>query len=250
MVEQWRWAERQRSLFDQYAAIVVASEHMRSEYVRSGVDPRRARVVPLFPTELPTESTADPREPPAAPHVAFLGRMTRLKGGELLIRAVGHAAMRLGVPIRITMMGDGPQRAEWEKLARDLSVPCVFTGWLEGVDRWKRLSDVSVLALPSVWPEPFGLVGLEAGALGIPTVALASGGVGEWLHDGVNGVAVGGRPSATAFGDALAALFNDRTVLAALGAGARRVAAEMSLARHLDRLEAIFHEVVGTTVAA
>jgi glycosyltransferase involved in cell wall biosynthesis len=248
LVSQWRWAETQRSLFDKYAAVVVASDHMRQEYARNGIDPRRTAVNPLFPTELPTRVYRQPATD--HPHVAFIGRMTPLKGGDLLIRATRRASDRLGTPIRLTMMGDGPQRGEWEALARQLSVPSLFTGWVEGPARWPLLSDVSLLALPSVWPEPFGLVGLEAGAVGVPAIAVSIGGIGEWLRDGVNGVAVAGPPSAESFGDALAEALKDPDALATLRAGARRMADRMSLAGHLDRLETVFDGVVGAAIAS
>ena len=119
-----------------------------------------------------------------------------------------------------------------------------FTGWLAG-DGEDRLdvARASVPALPSVWPEPFGLVGLEAAALGVPAIAFDVGGISEWLRHDVNGVAVPGPPSAESLGEALAGVLGDERRLAALRAGARRLAGEMPLATHLDRLEEIFTRV-------
>ncbi len=235
-INHWRWANDQRSTFESYSAIVVASEHMRREYVKNGCDARLVHVNPLFPTEMPDRALSPV---PADPHVMFLGRMTALKGGDLLIRAVRRASDVLGRPIRLTMMGDGPQRGEWEALVRRLDVAGSFTGWLSGDDRWARLRAASLVALPSVWPEPFGLVGLEAGALGVPAIAADAGGITEWLRPGVNGVVVPQPVSARSFGDALASLLVDRELLAALRAGARGVAAEMTLEKHIDRLEVV-----------
>jgi glycosyltransferase involved in cell wall biosynthesis len=101
------------------------------------------------------------------------------------------------------------------------------------------LRSASVVALPSLWPEPFGLVGLEAGAVGVPAIAVDAGGVRQWLRDGVNGIAVREPASARSFGDALASLLADRDALAAFRAGAFRVAQEMTLEAHIDRLEPI-----------
>jgi glycosyltransferase involved in cell wall biosynthesis len=237
LVLGWRWARSQRSLFGTYAAIVVASDYMKREYVRNGCDARGVYVNPLFPTNIPDR---DPAPGPPEPHVAFLGRMTKLKGGDLLIRAVRHAADRLSRPIELTMIGDGPQRREWEALASRLNVAATFTGWLSGGDRWRPLRRASLIALPSLWPEPFGLVGLEAGALGVPAVAIAAGGVGQWLRDGVNGVAVPSPATERSLGDALASVLADREKLASLRLGAHRVAEQMTLGDHTDRLERIF----------
>jgi glycosyltransferase involved in cell wall biosynthesis len=246
-LKHWRWTEQQRGLFATYAAIVVASDHMRREYIRSGVDASAIAVNGLFPTE-GVPAAAAPM--PGAPHVAFLGRMTPLKGGDLLIRAIAHARRRLGARIKLTMIGDGPQAAEWKALAAGLDVGATFTGWVNGARRWTLLSDASVIALPGAWPEPFGLVGLEAGALGIPAVAIDTGGVSEWLRDEVNGVAVPAPVSAASFGDALAAVLGDAPRLARLRAGARRVAEEMSIDAHVSRLERIFHGVRPAAVAS
>ena len=234
---QWRTAESHRDVRNLYAAIVVASEHMRREFVRSGADPARVRTNPLFSTE-PVDPGVSPV--PAEPHVVFLGRMTALKGGDLLIRAVRHATDRLGRAIKLTMIGDGPRRPEWEALASGLGVPSVFTGWKSGAERWPLVRGASLVAVPSVWPEPFGLVGLEAGALGVPAVAVDVGGIREWLRDGRNGVTVAAPATPQAFGGALAGVLSDRDRLAALRTGAHQVAREMTLAAHVDRLEEIF----------
>ena len=236
LVGGWRWARAQRSSFNAYAAMVVASEHMRREYVRHGYEAARIHVNALFPTHA---GDAGVSPAPADAHVMFLGRMTALKGGDLLIHAVDRARSRLGRPIRLTMIGDGPQRQDWEALAGHLRVPCTFAGWVSGADRWTLLRNASLVALPSLWPEPFGLVGLEAGALGVPAVAMDVGGIGQWLTDGVNGIAVPTPASEVRFSDALASLLADPTRLSALRAGAHRIAHEMTLGAHLDRLEPI-----------
>jgi glycosyltransferase involved in cell wall biosynthesis len=237
LVTYWRWTSAQHKLLASYRAIVVASRHMRIEFERNGVESDRIVVNPLFSTIRPAR-VASPA--PAQPTVIFLGRMTSLKGGDLLIAAVDIAQRRLGRPIQLVMAGDGPRRNEWEALAARSGVSATFTGWLSGEARTEWLARASVAALPSTWPEPFGLAGLEAGSAGVPTVAFDVGGVSEWLRHDVNGVAVPGPPAAAAFGEALAHVLVDDRRLAALRAGARRLVDEMPLSAHLDRLEAVF----------
>jgi glycosyltransferase involved in cell wall biosynthesis len=240
LVTYWRWTSAQHKLLAAYPTIVVASRHMRAEFARNGVEPDRIVVNPLFPTIQPTRTVTPP---PAEPTVMFLGRMTSLKGGDLLIAAVDAARRRLGRPVHLVMAGDGPRRQEWEVLTARLHVSSTFTGWLDGDAKNAWLARASVAALPSTWPEPFGLVGLEAAALGVPTVAFDVGGISEWLRHDVNGVAVPGPPSAESLGEALAGVLGDERRLAALRAGAQRLAGEMPLGAHLDRLEEIFTRV-------
>jgi glycosyltransferase involved in cell wall biosynthesis len=173
--------------------------------------------------------------------------MTVLKGGDLLVDAIALASERLGRTIRLLLVGDGPQRAAWERRASDRGVPCTAVGWLNGDERWTALRQATLLVLPSSWPEPFGLVGLEAAALGIPAVAFDVGGVREWLRPGINGfLAPGDPPRASGFADALVEALSNSDELNAMGLRAAEVAREMSLERHLDRLDAIFSADLAT----
>ena len=115
-----------------------------------------------------------------------------------------------------------------------------YEDWLRGDERWSRLRRAAVLAVPSTWPEPFGLVGLEAAALGVPAVAFDVGGIREWLRPGVNGYLVpGDPPRVSAFAEALVRVFSNAAELKAMGRRAVSVARDLSLDRHLDCLESI-----------
>jgi glycosyltransferase involved in cell wall biosynthesis len=168
----WSWAHLQRDLFARYRAMVVASGHMRQEYLRNGAPEDRVHALPLFSTvDDPRPAAASPQDP----SVVFVGRMTALKGGDLLIRAVAEAGDALGASIALHMVGDGPQRTEWERLAVRLAVRTTFHGWVEAAERDRIVSAASLAAVPSVWPEPFGLAGLEAAALGAYVNGFATG---------------------------------------------------------------------------
>ena len=106
-VRDYRWAREQHDLLARYRTIVVASEHMKREFVRNGVQPSQVHVNPLFPThmERPRDSHAiargvrlqadhgpDEAGPDQEACVAFVGRMTVLKGGDLLVDAIALAS--------------------------------------------------------------------------------------------------------------------------------------------------------------
>jgi len=240
-VGQYLWARAQQDLFPDYRAVVVASEHMKREFARNGIAVERLHVNPLFPTHDEPVEQSEARVDTASPQtVVFMGRMTVLKGGDLLLRAIADASARLARPVRALMIGDGPQLARWRQIAADLRVDATFTGWLKGTDRWNLVRRATMLALPSTWPEPFGLVGLEAAALGVPAIAFDVGGVRQWLRSGESGVLVPGPPHADSLASALAAALDDPQRLAQLRCGAMAVAREMTLDAHLDRLERIF----------
>jgi glycosyltransferase involved in cell wall biosynthesis len=243
MIEQFGWASRQRRMFERYARVVVASRHMAAEYSRHGVPPERLVCAPLFPT---ITNAGSPRPAPVDPVVLFAGRMTRLKGGDVLVRAVAVANRALARPARIAFAGVGPEQEHWAGLARELGVSAAFHGWVSGAERIAVLRSASVVAVPSLWPEPFGLIGLEAAVHGVPAVAFEVGGIGEWLRDGVNGRMVQECASAEALGATLASMLSTPGEIDRLGAGALRVAASLGIDAHLEILERAFLSASGS----
>jgi glycosyltransferase involved in cell wall biosynthesis len=188
----------------------------------------RRIVVPYFPT-----MTAKQAEGHAARRrVLFAGRIVPAKGVDVLIRAARD------VDADFVICGDGWHLKAMRNLARRLNVEkrIRFTGWLGAEALASEVADASVVALPSVWPEPFGLIGIEALAAGRPVVASATGGVGDWLEDGVSGLCV--RPGdAPGLARALTELLGDPERQRAMGtAGRRSVGARFSPQRHLEVL--------------
>lgn len=245
MLNDYRWNVRQRTLFDRYAAVVVASAHMADEYQRSGLAADRVTAIPLFSPWTISGARMDT----TVPTVLFAGRITALKGARLLADAVAEAQTRLNAPLRLIVAGEGPERAALEKRTKALNLEASFTGWVTGSERLALFRRSSVLAIPSVWPEPFGLVGLEAASVGVPTVAFDVGGIWEWLRDGFNGRLVNPEGGAPAFGAALAGVLADSRTLASLSAGAVARARDLTVARHVTRIEPILARAAGTAAA-
>jgi glycosyltransferase involved in cell wall biosynthesis len=241
LVTHYRWALQQREIFPSYRSIVVASDHMKREFTANGIDAARIAVNPLFPTHEQMPGAAGVARDRQS--IVFLGRMTVLKGADILIRAVADASTRLRTSIELVLVGDGPQRPECERLAARLGVAATFCGWLKGDVRWDWVRRATLLALPSTCPESFGLVGLEAAALGVPAIAFDVGGVRQWLRPGETGFLVpADPPRASRFADVLVEALGRPAALVEMGARAVAAAREMSLDRHLDRLE----EILGT----
>jgi glycosyltransferase involved in cell wall biosynthesis len=245
--------------------ILVASEAMRREYLRHAVEPDRMEVVPypvLAIAEEPGgDTTADmtrlsrlqsTRFGPV--HLLFAGRMVQLKGGEVLIRALREIVQILERPLKLTFAGDGPAKPEWEAQAQRVCaqnrfVSVEFTGWLGHANLQKVISQCDLLVVPSLWPEPFGMIGLEAGTAGLPTVAFALGGIPEWLHDGVNGfLASADPPYVPALAAAIAKCLADPALYQRLCTGARQQAAQFGMKRHVQKLQQIFARAIDGTI--
>jgi glycosyltransferase involved in cell wall biosynthesis len=247
MVQGYRWASRQRELFSRYRAVVVASHHMRDEMARHGVPDDRLRVLPLFSTLFSTlASTVRSETVPSGGEpdtLLFAGRMTTLKGGHVLIAAVARAARELGRPVRIIMAGDGPQKEAWRSLASSLGVPLELMGWVGFEDRARVYARGQLVAVPSLWPEPFGLAGLDAASLGRPAVAFDVGGIREWLADGVNGRLVAPGDGEGGLARAIVAMLREPFERERMGQRALEVARRMSITAHVERLESVLGDV-------
>jgi glycosyltransferase involved in cell wall biosynthesis len=207
------------------------------------VPEERLHLASLFPTGVvPLPEPPPVRSPTGV--IAFSGRCTRLKGGDVLIRAVRLAAERLGRAFRVKYLGDGPEREHWLAEARRQGMPADATGWLDAEEVWPILADADLLAVPSVWPEPFGLVGVEAGCLGVPAVAFATGGILDWLKSGESGeLAPADPPTAEGLADAICRALRDPEHHQKLRVGAWHAAQRFSRERHLDQLLAILQRV-------
>jgi glycosyltransferase involved in cell wall biosynthesis len=248
-------------LMHRYAAIVTASAHMRAEFVYHGLPAQRVHTLRL-PVALRRFRSSDAATMQAVLsedrelRLLFVGRMTGLKGGPIMLDALPLVAASLSRPLAVTFVGDGPDRMRWEQKARqagaaNTNLNIEFTGWLNSSQVDQRMLKSDLLVMPSTWPEPFGLVGVEAGLRGLPAAAFAIGGIPEWLSDGVNGrLARGDPPSAAGLARAIVECVRDAAELARLGAGARELAIRFDLNEHIDALLTIFENVIGVSAAA
>lgn len=260
MITAYERQRRRRALLQRYAAVIAPSAHMRREFERHGAAGGRVYTVRhgVEVSTAPSDGESTPsilpvvrRSPDAVVRLTFVGRLDRLKGGRALIEALPrvHAALRR--PIHVTFAGEGPARESWERQAATIStampdVRVVFAGWLQQEALAALLTDTDAVVLPSLWPEPFGLSGLEANRRGLPVVAYATGGIPEWLHEGVNGcLAPGDPPTVEGLADAVIRCLRSLESSDALNRGSIAAAASYHHDRHLDALLEILEQAAG-----
>lgn len=231
------------------AKLLVASRYMESELVRAGFDASSIeRVgyftraasgpVPMRSTHVLPAATRAYLDREDAPLVFTPARLVHPdKGVDYLITALE----KLRVHARCVVAGDGPA-ADWLREKARLELPdgaIHFAGWLDAAQTEALYGASAVVAFPSVWNEPFGLVGLEAMAHSRPVVAFDVGGVRDWLLDGRTGAIVPRRDT-DAFARALDRLLSDPPRARMLGiAGRDRVTSEFSEEVHVQRIEDI-----------
>jgi glycosyltransferase involved in cell wall biosynthesis len=188
-------------------------------------------VIPQFGVDPDQFRPADEPRPRGPLSAGYVGRLVPGKGVDLLIEALSG----LDLPWKLTLAGDGPARADLERLAEVCQVAdrVTFRSWLPGSALPDFYRTLDILILPSRptrnWIEQFGRVLIEAMACGVACVGSDSGEIPYVL--GAAGV-VFPAGNARALRDALAGLAADpaeRTRLAT--AGRQRVLAQFTMAR-------------------
>ncbi|WP_040490090.1 glycosyltransferase family 4 protein [Fulvimarina pelagi] len=120
-------------------------------------------------------------------YAAFIGRMTDQKQPDVAIR-IARAG---GIRIRLAGSVDvGNPTYFRERVEPMLGEDAIFLGAVDDAGKQDFLGLASVLLFPIDWPEPFGLVMIEAMACGTPVIAFDRGSVPEIVEDGVTGFVV------------------------------------------------------------
>ncbi|KGU93886.1 glycosyl transferases group 1 family protein [Burkholderia pseudomallei MSHR4377] len=129
-------------------------------------------------------------------YLAFLGRISPEKRVDTAIRIAEQA----GMPIKIAAKLDKADRAYYEEKIKPLfSLPHVeYIGEISEAEKADFLGNAHALLFPIDWPEPFGLVMIEAMACGTPVIAFKRGSVPEVIENGVSGFVVEDELSAVA----------------------------------------------------
>jgi glycogen synthase len=188
--------EVERSLVHGVQHVVTCSQFMADEVASSfALDSSRITVIPngshLSDLSLQTEAAAFIRQElgiTANPLLVFCGRLEWEKGAQTLIEALPE--IRRHAPgAGVVIAGHGSQEQSWRQAAKDLNIDANvhFTGWLPEDSLHALIAAADALIIPSLY-EPFGLVALEGAALGTPLVVARTGGLCEFVEEGVTGL--------------------------------------------------------------
>jgi hypothetical protein len=232
---------------DVYAAaarVICISEHV-ARRVREGVgNATNIRIVyngvdsSLFaPTLTSTENAT-----PATDVILSVGNMIPIKGHELLIRSV--AAIAPNHPqVQCRIIGDGPERARLQELARELHIAgrVHFLGRKSRAEVATAMRECTLFALPS-WYEGLGCVYLEAMSSERSAIACRGQGIEEIIRHRENGWLIEPK-SLSDLTAALHQLLSDRALRTHLGRNARKtILQSYTLAHQADQLISVYRE--------
>ena len=232
----------QRRRFDQISAFIVNSEYMKQIAEQLGMKPAVVLNSPIenIPEQLPkVQELGD--------SILYAGRLEPEKG--ILELLAGFEIVLKSLPdAKMLLAGDGVLKTELESYIQErmLGESVQMLGMLDKQDLQHLYSKVRAVAIPSLWPEPFGRVGPEAMAYGVPVIASGRGGMSDWLRDGENGLIV--NPADTkGLADAMVRLLRDQALHKHLSQNARTSVSRFSVASYVDDLETLYRDVTANS---
>ncbi len=214
-----------------FDTILVLSEYLKRQLIINGFPLERIKIN----NPVVDQGVLEPRMLPEAPKVLFVGSLVRGKGVDLLLRALALVSC----PFRLDIVGTGATEGELQSLSSKLGLNdrVNFVGWVSHHDVSRYYHETRIVAIPSCWPEPFGLIGQEAMRCARPVVAFDVGGIPDWCDDGKTGLTVPEQDIA-AYAAALECLLTDYELAQELGRnGLHKVEIQFSFEDNLDKVE-------------
>ncbi|TVM04333.1 MAG: hypothetical protein CV087_00100 [Candidatus Brocadia sp. WS118] len=219
--------------------IIVPSHYLKEEAIGNGIPAEKLEVIPHFTGKnIQDEYVETERD-----SILFVGRTDPIKGICELLQSLSFIRDRTWKTY-IVGLGDGLQK--YEKMAHDLGIKekVVFLSNIDYADLDTYYQKASIVVFPSMSPESFGLVGIEAMSFGRPVVAFDVGGPREWLVDGKTGFLVK-RGDVKEFSLRIEHLLEDASMAKQMGLeGQRRVNEHYRKEIHLKRLLSIYEDAI------
>ena len=230
----------ERSLARRSAKVIAITEALaRFQVDRVGLAADKVEVIHYGLDDLPAAWGTNPPDelPPEARVVLAVSRLEPQKGVDVAVRALPEIRRRHADAV-LVVLGEGPQRAELEELARSLDVPVQLPGRVPDVAAWLRRAEL--LVHPARW-EGFGLALLEAMLAELPVVATRVSSIPEIVADGETGLLV--QPDdPPALATAVAAVLDDPRDYGRRGR--ERARATFGVARMAERTIGVYERAV------
>lgn len=205
--------------------------------------------ITVIPTGVPNPRPFDQQETrrqlgirPQDRVILYVGRIALEKNVGLLIEMAKNAMQR-DPQLLLWLVGDGPAKEDFRKLARELGIGdrVKFVGFVDrpGVDKFYAAADIFVFSSTT---ETQGLVVVEAMTYGLPAIVVRGGGAGAAIEDGVNGFLVPADPGIMA--DQVLDVLNNEGTYERLSDGARKTSMQYTISAMAERVLTVYHRAL------
>ncbi|MHC5821827.1 MAG: glycosyltransferase family 4 protein [Nostoc sp.] len=221
---------------------IANSEYVRQELIKNGVPPEQTVTLHCGISVPQTAAAPLSLEVHQNHRILFAGRIVSDKGLEWLLKTLIHTDPQ----IQLDIAGEGWERSRLEKLANTLRLTNRITwhGWCDRHKLNKLYQESFAVIFPSVWPEPAGLVTLEAYSRYRPVIGSAVGGIPEHLQDGETGILVESN-NIKKLADAINELYRDHQKSRHMGEqGHALLMKEFTMNAHVKSLRTIYAKTI------
>ena len=229
--------QRFKRLIPEIRAVVTASRYVANRFRASSFPEAKTHIIPYYCSFNPLDS---PRKLPKEKSISIIGRTADYKGIDYFLSSLG----KLPADVRGFIMGDINEKKESSILEMARNAHCedrvTLENWSDRKGVARLLKKTSILIFPSIWPEPFGITGIEAMAFGIPVIGSDIGGIPEWVDHGVTGYLC--RPkSSEEIATYATKIFSDQDLMTTMGAAGQESIRDKFLPEiHLKKLEQVY----------
>lgn len=190
MTKRYRLLQDRLETIRQADRVLVFSEYMAHVARYNQIDHHKIQVTPPWQSSVASPQFIRP-EISGPVEILWVGRVVPEKGTQEFVQIVQNIIAQYPGKLRATVIGDG---TDMPKIKRQLAgVPPTqieLLGWLGREEIFKRLQKCHAVVCTSIWPEPYGLMGVEAMAQGRMSIAYHSGGVETWCTPSSGGILI------------------------------------------------------------
>lgn len=221
---------------DAYTAVSPSA----TRYIRNFVDD----TIRLIPNGIDLSKYQPlPKRPAKSKTILYIGRLEKRKGVEYLLQAF-ELLSRQDNAVKLVIAGDGPLRQKQEMWVQEQGLKNVrFLGYVSENKKHRLLSDADVFCSPALYGESFGIVLLEAMAMGVVTVAGNNEGYSHVMQ-GEGKTSLVDPTDTKAFKDKLSQMLHDEKVRAAWLDWAKRYVAQFDYPKVVDQYESLYKETL------
>lgn len=245
---EYGWAGSVRKVFGtfprRWLARRAAQNVCVSEHVERRLGLPRSRVIYHGIAPLSTGAESAKRQSSSPIVFGYIGRLVAEKNLVTLVEAARMLAKE-GIDFRLSLIGDGPERNRLEAAAASagLAERTKFTGFLRGDALAAAAAEVSVVVMPSIWEETFGLSALEHMQRGRAVIAADIGGLAEVVDGGGLRFTPG---NAESLCSQMRRFIEDPALIEVIGEKARERADFFPLSKMIEKHTAVYRELSQT----
>jgi glycosyltransferase involved in cell wall biosynthesis len=158
---------------------------MKRLLIQIGIQSEKIVILPYFTSINPLDSFSYPFNENT---ILYVGLIHLVKGVDYFLSALKYVKANY----KAILIGKGSYMEEYKKFSNELGIQnkVRFLGWVPNEELHYYYQQASLLVVPSMWVEAFGIIGIEAMAHSRPVVAFNTGGIPDWLDNGKTGFLV------------------------------------------------------------